>query len=129
MISNKSSHFPKLSKRQLSTLPHILSSPTYEEAARRANISSKQIYEWLKDPVFKSELEKQRNRIVQNAIDILRMNTIKAAEVLAELLSSSNETVKRRAVNDILNQVGKYIELQELESRIAILEEQIKRTS
>ena len=126
MKSNENSDFSKLSRRQLLALPYILASPSYEEAARKAQISSKQIYEWLKDPEFKSELEKQRNQVVETAMNLLKMNTTRAAESLGELLSSPNELVKRGAANDILNHVAKFRELQELVDRVAMLEEKTK---
>ena len=125
----KSNVNQKLSPRQIQVLPHILSSPSYEEAARRSGVSAKQIHEWLKDRDFKLELEKQRNQMTNNAINILKMNTTKAAETLGELLSSSNEAVKRGAANDILHHVRNFQELQELEDRIAVLEEQTKKIS
>lgn len=123
----KSNENQKLSARQIQALPHILSSPSYEEAARRAGVSAKQIHEWLKDREFKFELEKQRNQVADAAINILKMNTTKAAETLGELLSSSNEAVKRGAANDILHHVLRFRELQELKDRVAILEEHTKR--
>ena len=49
-----------LTPQQLQVLPHILASPTYEEAARQAEISSKQIHEWIQDPLFRRELSKRR---------------------------------------------------------------------
>ena len=42
----------ELTKRQLQVLPYLLSCPTYEEAARQAHVSVKQIYCWLKTSAF-----------------------------------------------------------------------------
>ena len=66
-----------LTPRQLHVIPHILASPTYEEAARRAQISSKPIYEWLQDPLFKKELSKKKNRVVYQALSFLKTATQK----------------------------------------------------
>ena len=40
----------ELTKRQLQVPPYRLSCPTYEEAARQANVSVKEIYCWLNVP-------------------------------------------------------------------------------
>jgi len=121
--------YDKKLRSQQKALPYLVSCKSYAQAAKEIGVSENQIYEWLRDPEFKSEIEKQRNQVTKTAINILKMNTTKAAETLGELLFSSNELVKRGAANDILNHVGKFQELQELENRIASLEEKTKETS
>lgn len=49
----------ELTKRQLQVLPYLLACGTYEEAARQANISVKQIYCWLRTSVFREELDRR----------------------------------------------------------------------
>jgi len=58
MESNENLGSLGLSSRQFQVLPHILFSPSLEEAARRAEISPKQIHEWLKEPSFHQELKR-----------------------------------------------------------------------
>lgn len=115
--------YDKKQRSQQKAIPYLLSCKSYAQAAKEIGISENQLYEWLRDPEFKSELEKQRNQVTEAAINILKMNTTKAAEALSELLSSSNELVKRGVANDILNHVVKFREMQEFENRIAVLEE------
>lgn len=109
-------------------IPYLLSCKSYAQAAKEIGVSTVQIFEWLKDPEFKAELDRQRNQVTEAAINILKMNTTKAAETLGSLLSSANELVQRGAANDILNHVARFRETQELERRIAVLEEQTKRS-
>lgn len=116
----------ELTKRQLQALPHLLACPTYEEAARQASVSVKQIYCWLKTSVFKAELERRRNEIIEEAVNRLKCNTTKAADTLVTLLSHSNPTIQRGVANDLLNHVAKFIELHEIEERIQVLEAKIK---
>ncbi len=119
--------YDKKQRSQQKAIPYLLSCKSYAQAAKKIGISENQIYDWLKDPEFKSELEKQRNQITEEAINILKMNTTKAAEALSELLSSSNEVVKRGAANDILSHVVKFREMQDFENRIIRLEEKTKK--
>lgn len=54
-------------------------------------------------------------------MNLLKMNTTKAAEALGELLSSPNELIRRGTANDILNHVVKFRKLQELVARINVV--------
>jgi len=49
----KSNKMDKLTERQLKAVPHIIGSPTYSEGAKKAGVSQKTLYEWLKIPEFK----------------------------------------------------------------------------
>ena len=115
-----------LTKRQLQVIPYILSCSTYEEAARQARISVKQIYCWLKTSTFKTELVRKRNEIIEEAVNKLKYNTTRSADTLVGLLSHSNPTIQRGVANDLLNHVTKFIELHEIEERIQLLEARIK---
>lgn len=116
----------ELTKRQLQALPYLLACPTYQEAARQANVSVKQIYYWLKTPTFRAELDSRRNQVVEEAVNKLKNNTTKAADTLVALLSHSNPTIQRGVANDLLNHVAKFIELHEIEERIQFLEAKVK---
>ena len=116
----------ELTKRQLQVLPFLLACPTYEEAARQAHVSVKQIYCWLKISAFKAELDRRRNEIIEEAVNKLKYHTTKAADTLVSLLSHSNPTIQRGVANDLLNHVAKFIELREIEERIQFLEAKVK---
>ena len=115
-----------LTKRQLQVLPYLLACPTYEEAARQARVSVKQIYCWLKTSAFKTELDRKRKEIIEEAINKLKYNTTRAADTLVSLLSHSNPMIQRGVANDLLNHVAKFIELHELEKRLQLLEAKVK---
>lgn len=116
----------KLTKRQLQVLPFLLACPSYEEAARQAHVSVKQIYCWLKTSAFKAELDRRRNEIIEEAVNKLKYHTTKAADTLVSLLSHSNPTIQRGVANDLLNHVAKFVELREIEEQIQFLEAKVK---
>ncbi len=117
-----------LSKRQTQALPIFASNLTIEEACERAGISRNTFYEWLKEPQFKSELERLRNEIVNEAVNHLKMTSTKAAKTLGDLLERDDSpTVQRAAANDVLGHVMKFMELKELEDRLADIERHIGR--
>lgn len=113
----------QLTPRQILALPFFSANPSIEASCEAAGISKNTYYEWLKNPVFKSELDRIRNEIVNDAVNQLKATTIKAATTLSSLLDrDDNPSVQRAAANDILNHVGRFKELQELQERIEKLE-------
>jgi len=115
-----------LSTRQKQVLPIFASNLTIEEACERAGISRNTFYEWLKEPQFKLELDRLRNEIVNEAVNHLKVTSTKAARTLADLLERDDSpTVQRAAANDVLGHVVKFMELKELEDRLADIERHI----
>ena len=126
-MESKGNTTNNLTKRQEQVLPILLSSTSYEEAARRAKISPKQIYEWLKEDNFKKELMKRRNEIFCEALHFLKSSIIKATKTLVSLLETSDDRLKMQVADKIINNAYKGAELINLEERISLLEEQIEK--
>jgi len=122
MKGNENIDLSKLTKRQLTTLPHILAAPSYEEAAKRAEITPKQIYQWLKDPTFCAELKKQRNEVFFDALAFLKTGVQKASQTLLSLLSDEDPRIRLLASEKVLSNAFKSLELLEIEERIIGLE-------
>lgn len=117
-----------LSPRQLKALPTLAATSNCNEACKQARLSRDCYYKWLKQPLFKAILDKMRNEVIQEAVMQLKLGAVKAASTLVKLTDrEDNPSVQRAAANDILSHVVKFQEQQELEERIAILEETIKR--
>ncbi|MES2199101.1 MAG: hypothetical protein V4489_02915 [Chlamydiota bacterium] len=129
MESNEITCSSKLSKRQIQAFPYILSSPSYEEAARAAKISPKQIYEWLKNPTFRQELKRQRTDIFCDALTVLKVNTQKAIQTLISLLDDQDPRIRLLASEKILFNAFKGIEFLDLEERIGALESIAEKAS
>ena len=125
----KSNENGKLSARQLQVLPHLLTSPSYEEAARRSGITSKQIYSWLKQPAFQEELKKQRNSIFCEALASLKAAVQKAVQTLINLLEDGDPRIRLLASEKILLNTFKGAEFLEIEERIKALEELSEKAS
>ena len=112
----------ELSDRQIKAIPHLVTSPTFEEGRKKAMISKNALYKWLKNPAFKDELIQQRNIVITEAMETLKANIGQAINALIELLDTEKESLKRQVANDILNHGLKVIELQEMEKRLSELE-------
>lgn len=125
----KGKEISKLTPRQLQILPHLVSSPSYEEAARRSGISAKQIHSWLKQPEFLNELKKLRQNAFCNALLLLKLSTHKAAETLLSLLDNEDPRVRLVASEKILTNAFKGSEMYDVEERIAKLEEIVSKAN
>ncbi|HWO40337.1 MAG TPA: hypothetical protein VNO43_00860 [Candidatus Eisenbacteria bacterium] len=111
-----------LTDRQRRVIPFLLSSPSTEEACRRARVNKTTVYEWLKDEIFRRELKRQRDALIERALDSLKASIGKATETLMKHLDSDRESVSIRAAERIIEFTQKAIELEELEQRITALE-------
>lgn len=116
----------KFTKKQLETLPHIVTSTTYTEAGDKSGVSKKQIYEWMQQEEFSSEVRKLQDEILEHAICSLKSASTKAVNVLVTLLDEDDPRIQRGVANDILNHSSKFKELLDFESRLNELERRIK---
>jgi ACT domain-containing protein len=115
----------KLTERQLKAIPHIVGSQTYSEGIKKAGISRKTFYEWMKDPVFERELTEQRKRITAEALGLLELSMNRAVEGLTGLLETQDERLRRLVSKDIIEHILKHKENEELEERIKAIEEKV----
>ena len=51
--------------------------------------ASKQIFDWLNQPLFRQELEKRKNDGVNQAVDRLKLTASKACDTLIGLLDNA----------------------------------------
>jgi transposase len=114
-----------LTARQMRVIPYLLDAPSIEEGCRRAKVSKVTVYEWLKQENFRQDLKRQRDELIERALDSLKANVSKATETLVKLLDSESEQMRARAAEDIIEFAQKAIEHEELEKRIEALEERL----
>ena len=115
-----------LTERQVKAIPHLVASTSYEQGCKKAGISRNTLYDWLKDPAFKTEFKSQRDQVIEGALDVLKGHIGAAVEALVKLLPTKNEYLRRTVANDIIDHVMKGKELEELENRISHLEDFVK---
>lgn len=120
----------KLTNRQLLAISHIINSASIEEASCKAKVSRSTLYKWLKDETFKAELKRQRDEVVNDALDRLKGAIAKAVEELIKLTDAQREEVRRLACNDIITHTLKTLEIEDIEQRLEKVERIIleKRT-
>jgi hypothetical protein len=114
-----------LTAKQERVIPYLLGAPSLEEGCKRAKVSKVTVYEWLKQEAFRQELRRQRDELIERALDSLKANVSKATETLVKLLDSKSEPIRARAAEDIIEFAQKALEHEELEKRIEALEERL----
>jgi len=87
----------ELSARQLRVTPYLLGAFSVEQGCKRARVSKAAVYAWLRDETFRQELKRQRDAVIERALDSLKANISKATETLVKLLDSDTNRQSRRA--------------------------------
>lgn len=113
-----------LTDRQLKAIPIIVTSPTYTQACKKAQLNRTTFYEWLKNPQFKAELDRQRDEITSEAFGVLSQSLTKAVETLVSLLDNADtdDRLKRLTAKDIIDLFIRHKENKDLEQRMAAIE-------
>lgn len=114
-----------LTSKQILAISHIIGSPSLEEACRRAKISKGTLYAWLKTDIFKNELKRQREEVVNDSLAILKSAIVRATEELIKLMDIAKPDLRRLVCKDILDYGLKAIEIEKVEARIDELEDRI----
>ena len=114
-----------LTPKQKRTIAAILSSRTYDEAMTTARISRQTFYNWMKQPHFKAELDRQLNELTDGAFNQLKNAAGDAVDTLRSLLNSESENVRLRASQAIVDYVIKARELGDLSARLDEIEKNI----
>jgi len=129
-ISQNSSNSVKdISHRQKVFIHTYLESKTIEDACRTARVTKQTVYNWLKDPLFKKEIETQREEFVNSAFHRLNAYLDRAIITYVNLLTSENEGVRRLTAEGIVDRILKFREQKELINRIDAIEKILSERS
>ena len=111
--------------RQQRLLTELMPTTDIQAAAREAGDGRSTVYRWLQNPAFADKLKQMRNEAMNEALSAVKSLTVRAAEELMRLLDTEDERLRRHVCRDILSHAIKVRELEEIERRLARLEEQL----
>lgn len=124
--TERSQESETLTRRQRAVLPHLIAASSLEEGCRKARVSKTTVYVWLKERGFQAELKRLRQALVDEAFDRLKAGLTQAVDKLLELLQAEGQLgIQLRAAQTLLDQGIRAVELQDLESRIETLEQEV----
>ncbi len=105
-------------------LSALLSTTSKRKAAAVCGISERQVYARLADPVFRSEYDKRRRRLLSDACEALQRSLTAAVEELVYIAHDAETSPQTRlnACEAILRGACRFTELTEITNRIEKLE-------
>jgi hypothetical protein len=118
-------HGSKLGRKQEEAIAALLTHRNIEEAAGAAGIGARTLLRWLKIPEFQAAYRQARRDAYGQAVARLQQGTSAAATTLLKTLidPGTPPSVKVRAAEAIFNHAAKAIEIEDIEARVAALEQ------
>ena len=113
----------RLTSKQEKAIPALLEHPTLDAAAKAAGVTAATLRRWMKQEAFTEALRAARLRILDVATIKLRQATDAAVDTLKRNLTCGSPGAEIRAAQVILDTAYKSAELEEMEERIAALED------
>ena len=104
----------ELTPKQKRVIPYLLAAASMEEGCKRAHVGKATVYGWLKDETFRHEIKRQRNAVIERALDSLKANLAKATKTRVKHLDSKRENISIRAAESIIEFTQKALEYEEL---------------
>jgi hypothetical protein len=109
--------------RQRQIIPFLVACRSAEEARKRARVGQKTLYQWLKNPLFRQELERARNEVIDAGLERLKASITQAVDVLSETMVGEDPVLRLRAAGMVLDHFWKVREMKEMEERLRRVEE------
>jgi hypothetical protein len=120
----------KLGRKKEAAIVALLSSRNVEEAAPAAGVTPRTLYRWQKEPEFDAAYRKARRAVVSQTNARLQQAAGAAATTILKLMVDPTvpASVRIRASECVLNHANKPIEIEDIEVRLAALEEAAQQT-
>jgi hypothetical protein len=118
-------HGSKIGRKQEDAIAALLTQRNVEEAARAAGIGVRTLLRWLKLPQFQNAFRQARREAFGQAVSRLQQGTAAAATTLLKIMidPAAPASVRVRAADSVFNHAAKAIEIEDIEARVAALEQ------
>ena len=116
-----------LTPQQLRLIAVLATSTNVQAASREVEINRSTAYQWLKQPAFHDELQRQRNAILHEALSNVKINATRAAAELVGLLDEDDPGLRRLVCRDILDRASRIYDMENIETRLAAMEKALKQ--
>jgi hypothetical protein len=115
----------KLTRKQEEAIIALLSNRNIEEAARSCNTPARTLHRWLKDPAFDAAYREARRQAYGQSIARLQQGSAAAATTLLKVMvdAGTPHSTRVRAAESVLTHAAKAIEIEDIEARVAALEQ------
>jgi len=123
-------HGAKFGRKKEEAIAALLSQPNLEAAARATGIGTTTLIRWQKDPEFDAAYRAARRAAFGQSIARLQQASGAAVTTLLKVMvdSATPASTKVRAADSVLDHSAKSIEIEEIEERLAALEQASGKT-
>ena len=120
-------HGGKINRKLEDAVAAMLTKRNVEEAASEVGISVATLMRWQKLPEFQALFREGRRTVYNQAVARLQQGTSAAAATLLKTMidPATPPSVKIRAAEAIFNHAAKAMEIQDIEARVAALEQSV----
>src|ERR1022692_2905992 len=118
-------HGAKFARKMEAAISALLTRPSIEDAARVAGVAEKTLRRWMQEPEFDAAYRAAKRAAYGQAIARLHQGSGAAAATLLKLMVDSNvpASTRARCADSVLGHTTKAIELEDIEARLAALEQ------
>ena len=118
-------HGAKFGRKKEEAIVALLIQRNVDEAARSIGISTQTLVRWMKLPEFQTAYREARRAAYGQSIARLQQATTAAVSTLLKIMVDTNSpaSTRVRAADSVLNHAVKAIENEDIEVRVAALEQ------
>ena len=118
-------HGAKFGRKKEEAIIALLSQRNVEEAARSIAVAHKTLLRWMKEPEFAEQYRVAKREAYSQSIGRLQQATSAAATTLLKTMvdPATPPSVRVPAADSIFNHAAKAIEIEDIEARVAALEQ------
>ena len=120
-----SGHGAKFGRKKDDAIAALLTHRNIEEAASAVKVSAKTLLRWMKDPEFDAAYRDAKRLAFSQSIGRLQQASSAAVTTVLKLMVDANApaSTRLRAADIVLERTSKAIELEDIEARLATLEQ------
>lgn len=118
-------HGAKFSRKKEEAIAALLTQRNVDEAAKSIGISTQTLVRWMQVPEFDEAYRKARRAAFGQATARLQQATSAAVSTLLKIMVDTNApaSTRVRAADSVLDHASKAIEIEDVEVRVAALEQ------
>src|SRR3954454_11922539 len=120
-------HGTKFGRKMEDAVAALLTQRNMEEAAKAVGISTTTLVSWMKQPEFDEAYRQARRAAFGQSISRLQQASGAALSTLLKVMIDPNSpaSTRVRAADSVLNHAAKAIEIEDIEVRLAALEQSV----
>ena len=129
-INQMTGHGAKFDRKKEEAIVALLTQRNLEEAAKAIGVTASTLLRWMKEPEFDAAYRVARRTAFSQSMARLQQASSAAVSTVLRIMLDQNTpaATKLRAAECVISQTAKGIELEDIEARVAALEQAAEGT-